>query len=285
MTHPYPLGRHVNHDPRSLAFPFNAENVTVQSVRWTRKAPVFDQGNLGSCTGNAAVGCIGTEPYVDTLPAIHPLLDEAYAVSVYSAATKIDEFTGEYPPTDTGSNGLSVAKVLKAQNLISGYTHAFDFNSALAALSTGPVIVGTNWYQSMFNPDSSGIISIAGGSQPVGGHEYILDEIDVPRQLVGMQNSWGTGWGKGGRAYMTFATLQRLLSEQGDVTVFVPVTQPAPVPVPPTPQPVPVDPTPTPVDDDLALWQSIRDWACGKRSGPNKRAASLIRAWAKGKGY
>lgn len=278
----YPLGRNLNHDPRSLQYKFDGSAVTLVSARWTRHVPSFDQGHVGSCTGNAAVGCVATSPYFETLPA-NTELDEAVAVSVYSDATKIDNAPGSYPPDDTGSNGLSVAKVLQSRGLISGYTHAFSLNDTLAALTLHPVIVGTNWYHSMFHPDVNGMLTIAPNDYVVGGHEYILDEIDVDRQVVGMQNSWGDSWGVKGRAYISFDTLGRLLSEQGDATVFVPVTQPAPVPtpVPPVP-PTPVPPTPNP---DSHLWDCVKFWATSPKYGKNKKVASALLEWAREKGY
>lgn len=279
-TTPYPLGRHVNHDPRSRAFAYDASAVPVQlaSVRWDRQVPTFDQGNLGSCTGNAAVGCIGTHPFFETLPA-NTALDEKVAISVYSDATKIDSAPGSYPPTDTGSDGLSVAKVLTNRGLISGYTHAFTFADALAALSNHPIIVGVNWYQNMFQPDANGVVTIPVGDTIAGGHEFVLDEINVEKQLVGAQNSWGTGWGvDGGRFYIPFTVLKRLLSEQGDATVFVPVNAPVPVPTPP-PAPIPVV---DPVDQNC--WDSVKPWALGRHTGQNKAAANTVKAWAKTKG-
>ena len=44
------------------------------------------------------------------------------------------------------------------------------------------------------------------------------------------------GWGVNGSFTMSWATLDRLLHEQGDGTVPVPVAAPAPVPAPPVPE-------------------------------------------------
>lgn len=286
MTTPYPLGRNVNHDPRSLAYPFKADGITVTPIRWKRDAPTWDQGQLGSCTGNASCGLLVTDPFYATLPA-GTVIDESTAVSVYSDATKIDGAPGSYPPDDTGSDGLSVAKILKSRGLISGYTHVFSAQDALKALSTQPLITGTNWYNSMFSPDANGVISIAAGDQPAGGHEYILDEIKIENGVtyIGMQNSWGSSWGIQGRAYMTLDTFTRLLSEQGDVTAFVPISKPAPVPVPPAPTPVPPAPTPVPPSDpNASMWTDIKDWACGTRYGKSRSVAARLRAWAKEQG-
>ena len=50
---PFPLGRHINHDPESRRYAYPETDRVLQSVRWPRRTPVLDQGNLGSCTGNA----------------------------------------------------------------------------------------------------------------------------------------------------------------------------------------------------------------------------------------
>lgn len=248
-THPAAgrLGRHVRHDPRSLAYLYPAHEVTgLASVRHERHIPVLDQGDLGSCTGNAAEGACGTAMLYDAIPASLATRptgdadgDETQAVALYSAATRLDSYRGTYPPTDTGSDGLSVAKATKAAGLISGYTHATSLDAALKALSQQPVITGVNWYEGMDTPDTDGLVRVTG--QVRGGHEFVLDELDVEGKRVGFTNSWGTGWGLDGRAYIGWDDFGRLLDEQGDVTAFTPLSQPAPTPTPPTPDPAPGD--------------------------------------------
>ena len=42
------LGRHVLHDPRSLRYAHGVlPKAAIRSVDWVRRAPVFDQGQLG----------------------------------------------------------------------------------------------------------------------------------------------------------------------------------------------------------------------------------------------
>lgn len=244
------LGRHVTHDSRSLQYLVEAADVnTLKSVRHSRRVPIFDQGQLGSCTGNAAVGCLGTDPFYDTLPNAS-ILTEQYAVQVYSLATKLDPYSGSYPPTDTGSDGLSVAKVLKNLGLISGYQHATSLQAALTALQDRPVIVGTKWKSSMFTTGADGRINVSGSTE--GGHEFELDEVDVENQRVWMDQSWGLDFGIHGRAYFTWDDFGQLLSDNGDVTVFVPLTQPAPTPTPP-----PAPPTPDPFVDHSQFLKDV----------------------------
>lgn len=239
VRHDPRLGRNVNHDSRSRSFAVEAAPVAeLASVRHQAHIETLDQGQLGSCTGDAAVLCVSmgglwTAPVAGALASTGTAANQEYAVGVYSDATRLDPFPGSYLPTDTGSDGLSVAKVLTARELISGYRHAFGLQQALTALAGTAVIVGTSWRAAMTMPDRTGRIIPAGRVE--GGHEYCLDELDVENQRVWMHNSWGPGWGVEGRAWLAWDDLGTLLDDRGDVTVFVPATD-----LPP--QPLPVDP-------------------------------------------
>lgn len=231
------LGRHVNHDPRSLAYQVGVSG-DIHIVLWDRQTVVLDQGNLGSCTGNAACGVLGTSPVFDALPAGHVALDEKEAVTLYSQATQLDSEPGTYPPTDTGSDGLSVAKAAKAQGLISGYLHATSIAAMNTALMSGPVIVGVNWYEGFDNPDrTTGLVTISGSVR--GGHEFEVVGYDPSIDTYTAVNSWGTSWGVNGRFRFTGKDMARLLKEQGDCTQLLPLSVPAPIP---TPTPTPVSP-------------------------------------------
>jgi hypothetical protein len=236
------LGRHIRQDSRSALYPYRARaGVVISAQLWARRIPILDQGDLGSCTGNALTGALGTDPDYADLPAGHPALDEAEAVKLYSAATKLDDYPGSYPPQDTGSDGISVCKAAQAAGLISGYTHCTDLPMMEAALMAGPVIVGVNWYDSFDRPDSTGYVEISADAFVRGGHEFLVRGIDPASQRFRADNSWGTSWGDGGSFQFSYATMTRLLAEQGDCTVPVPVAQPAPVPTPTPDQPTPAD--------------------------------------------
>lgn len=256
---PYRTGRHVKHDPQSRNFRV-AMAADIQPQDWVRKVPIFDQGNLGSCTGNAAAGSIATNwnagqglTTVQTvLNGPKAIIDEAVAVDIYSKATALDDYKGTYPPIDTGSDGLSVAKVLKNAGVISEYQHGFGLADLEAALQTGPAIIGTNWYTNMFYP-KNGVVTI--GGQVEGGHEYCAVAINPLTQLITFANSWGTDWANEGYFQMSYSTVDRLLSEDGDVTVFRPVLGSAPVP----PTPFPSTGTVQLDADIIALAQSRAD--------------------------
>src|ERR1051326_6075503 len=187
------LGRHIEHDPASRAFAFGSEEVTLRSVRHERKIPVLDQGFLGSCTGNAAVGALGTEPLFSSLPEDRQAgLNETEAVALYAAATRADRVPGSYPPNDTGSSGLGVCKAARAAGFISAYRWTFSLGGLLRALQSTPVLIGINWYSSFDAPAGDGRIVISDTAYVRGGHEPCLDEVDAETKQVAGFNSWGT---------------------------------------------------------------------------------------------
>ena len=185
---------------------------------WTRHGAILDQGQLGSCTGNAETGALECDPCYAALPAAHPALGESLAVAIYSAAEKLDGGAG-YPPEDEGSTGPSAAQAAKNMGLVSGYLHCFSLADVLDALQQHPVCIGANWYDSFDSPDSSGLVAISSGAQVRGGHEFLCRGLDVDAQLLHFDNSWGTSWGVSGSFSMSYDTLGRLLSEQGDATI------------------------------------------------------------------
>lgn len=213
----YALGRHLepDHDPRSRAFP--AATAALRTVLHPHAGIVLNQGRIGSCTGNAGAQALNCDPL---RPAGRRLLDEHDAVALYSWATSHDPFPGHYPPDDTGSTGLAVAKAARRLGLVSGYSHAFGLQHALEALVLAPVIVGIPWRQQMFSPTADGWLVVAG--DVAGGHEVCLRGLDVERQAVRILNSWGEGWGDGGEAWMRWADLGQLLGQGGDATVLRP---------------------------------------------------------------
>jgi hypothetical protein len=282
-----PLGRNVHHDTRNLWYPYQRAAATLVTVLHARNIPILDQGQVGSCTGNGEVGVLGCDPNFALLPA-GTVLDEAEALAIYSAAETIDG-DGPYPPNDNGSSGPSAAQAAKNAGLIAGYVHCLSLSDVLDALQSQAVSIGINWYDSFDNPPASGLLTISPGASVRGGHEPMLRGVDVDAQTVFGDNSWGTGWGVSGSFTMGWDTLTRLLAEQGDGTVSVPLgaVPPTPIPPGPTPTPTPTPPGPGPDDADTALWTPrVRHWAENEHhTGDNRHTASALRTWADAKGF
>jgi hypothetical protein len=224
------LGRSMWLDGRSAAY--MVENsveqmgVSYRSTGWERVLPILDQGNLGSCTGNAGTGALGTQPFYDAAGAevLPPGSDlaalQAFAVQLYSEASVVDAFPGAYPPDDTGSSGLAICKVLKDRGTIAGFRWARSAYGYIRLLQDGPVLQGMPWYTAFFEPDASGFIDSDPAwpaSGMAGGHEVEalgveLDTQDVFNSVITFANSWGTGWGDEGRFRMRLRTYEDLHS-------------------------------------------------------------------------
>ena len=205
------LGRHVEHDRRSRNFEAIRASKIV-SVAHKRHCPPFNQGQVGSCTGNAEAGLLMTEPFF----APGRKLTETDAVELYTKATHLDRIKGSYPQDDTGSSGLAVMKAAKELGYIGGYRHAFGLQQALEALVLAPVITGVNWYEGFDSPDSSGTVKISGSVR--GGHEFEIVGIDAEAKTVRACNSWDPTWADHGYFQFSWDTWDQLLHERGDVT-------------------------------------------------------------------
>lgn len=186
---------------------------------------VFNQPNLrvpltqrvGSCTANGVAHTLSTWPFDGQLT-------EDDAERIYSLATTLDPFPGQWPPTDTGSNGASAA--LAAKKL--GYTK-LDFGAVdtieglQVALQRSSCVVGVDWYTGFFNPTSCGEMQMTGAIE--GGHAPQAIAWDAERKRVIIRNSWGPEWGncregdpgECGYAYWSAGTFIKLLEAGGEI--------------------------------------------------------------------
>ena len=223
------LGRNQWLDGRSLAYMVENDAREMangwQDQHWERVLTILDQGQLGSCTGNAGTGALGTQPFYDAvgksvLPDDPQDADAAqeFAVQLYSDATVIDGYPGDYPPDDTGSSGLAICKVLKSRGTISRYRWARTAYGLLRLLQAGPVLQGMPWYNAFFEPDAQGFIDADRGwpgSGRAGGHEVEAVGVEINNDdafdsVIIYANSWGTSWGDNGYFRMRLRTYEDL---------------------------------------------------------------------------
>lgn len=267
-------GRHVRHDRRSERYAVGVlPKHAIRAVKWTRRIPILDQGNLGKCTAEAFTGVAGTDNASGTgqtsitLPVtaatrgkftagMSYMLNDTFSTAFYSVETADDTYPGQYPPTDTGSDALGAMAAGKALGLVTQYQHAMSYAAAVSAIQSGPLMWGTTFYYSMENLTADGYFMADPKSGVAGGHEMLLNSYDPDTDEWGGDNSWGESWGLDGSFRIKGVVLKKLLADDGDITL--PVWSFAPVvPVPPAP------PGPS-VVDDAALWASAKAWAAGK---------------------
>lgn len=232
------LGWHKKTDPRSLehhGVKGHLESVgkghllgePLVSKIWTRTLKPLNQGDLGSCTGNAIAGLLATAPNSHDGVKDDIKVTEALAKKIYSLATELDDIHGKWPGEDTGSTGLDALRAAKQLGLIAAYKSCKNAAEALQILAhVGPIAVGTNWLSGMDEPKGKRSMLSAKGKNE-GGHEYAVIGIDIETDTVLMINSWGSAWGEKGRARISFDDFEKLIDDMdGDAVLILPPARP-----------------------------------------------------------
>jgi hypothetical protein len=203
----YGLGRLPARDPRDLLYPMRSLVSAPPPVtfRYYRTGAVLDQGQTPRCVGYAwrqwlssALLMTKTGPDAD---------------AIYHGAQQNDEWPGE---DYDGSSVRGGAKFLSNLGHIRTYVWAAHVGDMIAFLlgGKGTIVLGTNWYDGMFQPDKNAVVSIGGAV--AGGHAYLCIGYSAPRGVFRFINSWGPTFGDRGTFWMTGETVERLLTEDGE---------------------------------------------------------------------
>jgi C1A family cysteine protease len=195
--------------------------------------PVYDQGNIGSCTANAIGGTHqfnqmkqpGGETFVPS------------RMFVYYNARAMIGTTG----SDSGSRIRDGMKSINKQGVppepiwpyvekdyrkkpsAAAYAEALEhqsieYRSVLGtigqirgALAAGfPVVFGFDVYSSFESPEvaRTGIMPVPKrGEKKLGGHAVLAVGYDDDKGVLIVRNSWGTGWGDKGYFFMPYAII------------------------------------------------------------------------------
>lgn len=198
-------------------------------------SPIEDQGNLGSCTGNATAGAIelldkraGKQRDVSRLFIYYYERLLEGTVNYDSGAYIRDGIRATYNygapleslwPYDISKfrNRPSNQAIADGANRkVTLYQRIADHAGCLDALSSGfPVIIGFTVYASFetgtwWTRSGTGLMPYPNTTreQVLGGHAVLLVGYDKARQVYIVRNSWGTGWGQAGYFYMPFQVIQ-----------------------------------------------------------------------------
>src|SRR6185437_870347 len=246
----------------------NLANITQVDLT-PNMPPVFDQGQLGSCTANALLGAYEYEMLKQKEPLMN--LSRLY---LYYQERAMEGTVSQ----DAGAEIQDGVKVLQTTGVCRESLWPYDISKfavtppAAAAADAGshhvinaqrlsgtaadikqtlvngtPIVFGIEVYDSFQTPtsDSTGVIAMPGPNDNVeGGHAIVIVGYDDNKQLFKFRNSWGAGWGDRGYGYLPYAyvTDSNLSS---DFWVLSSVSDNAPTPPPtPTPTPAPTPPVP-----------------------------------------
>jgi C1A family cysteine protease len=209
------LDRLIQFDARSRSFPVthNLQDKSPRSYTW-RNTEWYDQGREGACVAFA----LGHE--LNARPAEIMNIPQQWLVrNVYWEAQKIDPWQGgSYPgasPFYEGTSVLAGVKVLQKKGLFEEYRWAFSLKDLVLGVGySGPAVIGVNWYEGMFNTQTSGFIYPTGNL--AGGHAVLVRGVNIKEERFLIRNSWGKPWGRNGDCYITFKDMNTLLSQFGE---------------------------------------------------------------------
>lgn len=192
--------------------------------------PIYDQGNLGSCTANA----IGAGFHFDQLKqGLKDFVPSRLFIYYNERATEgsIGEDSGAYirdgikSVNQQGVCSESLWPYAEAKFTVKPsdacYTDALKYkcleyarvsqtlDDMRACLSAGlPFVFGFTVYDSFYNLTETGEMSMpTWGDSIVGGHAVLCVGYDDERQMFVVRNSWGDSWGDNGYFYMPYAYL------------------------------------------------------------------------------
>ena len=191
----------------------STRSATVIKRLWLTGS-VLDQGPTPECVAFSGVQYLKTAP-IQNNPAFSPL-------ELYEECKKIDGFAGE-----DGTTVEALFKVLKAKGFVESFHWAETTDDAINwILNYGPVVMGFLVDGGVFE-DAEGdfFVNISGQGD---GHAVLLSGADIDklcpdgsRGAARLTNSWGTGWYCGGKAWISFTDLKKVLDTGGELVAAV----------------------------------------------------------------
>lgn len=185
---------------------------------------VYDQGNLGSCTGNAIAGICEYEwmrqgkpdPFIPSRLFIYynerqlegtvhsdsgaAIRDGIKAIHKWGFCP---EDAWPYHISAFAHKPTSQAYVLALKEQVQDYLAVHQtLNDMKAALVSGyPIVLGFTVYDSFMNQHvaDTGVVPMPGHGESVqGGHAVVVVGYDNPSSRFIVRNSWGEDWGQKG---------------------------------------------------------------------------------------
>jgi C1A family cysteine protease len=194
--------------------------------------PVYDQGDLGSCTANAIAGAIEfdrmKEHKRDFVPSrlfiyynervIEGTVDSDSGAMIRDGIKSVNR-QGDAPETEwpyiisqfAVKPPAKVYTDARKYRVVQYQRVLQNLNQMKGCLASGyPFVFGFTVYESFESPEvaKTGEVNMPGpNEQAIGGHAVVAVGYDDSRQRFIVRNSWGSTWGKAGYFTMPYAYL------------------------------------------------------------------------------
>jgi C1A family cysteine protease len=195
--------------------------------------PVYDQGDLNSCTANAIAAAFEFDQMKEKLAkpfmpsrlfiwynerAIEGTVGSNVGASLRDGIKTVnkqgvcpeDEWPYQDAEFDKKPPAGSFTDALK-NRAVTYQRLAQTLTQMKGCLASGfPFVFGFAVYESFESPDvaQSGTVPLPGPTEArLGGHAVVAVGYDDSRQVFIVRNSWGAGWGVAGYCYMPYAYL------------------------------------------------------------------------------
>lgn len=224
MTHG--LGRHAHKgDHKKLqVHQLLAHHLGVVKLPTSKTWPIssnhLDQGETSTCVGHGWCNFLRCAP-------VRTKVGEPEAYNIYRGAVVLDpwkendaeaKLPDASPKMESGTTVHAGSQAVLNQGYLDSVAWAFSLQTAVEwVLTMGPLVIGINWYDSMFDANSKGVISISPGASLAGGHCLLWRGVNTSSAQALLTNSWGNTWAKKGDALISLKDMERLIHEQGEV--------------------------------------------------------------------
>lgn len=216
-------------DFRNVQYKLNNNNRIVPEVVDLRAVmpPIYDQGNLGSCTLNATVAAIAC----DIVRQQQGAFMGSRLFGYYNARAREDCID-----SDSGCTIPDAIKAIRQLGICAELTWPYDESQVTVRPSTGaytealqvkidkteslsqslnmmqgclmdgyPIVCGISIFSSFPMDTKDGIVSMPTVNDSLaGGHAILLVGYDNKTDRFIFRNSWGTGWGDSGYGYLPY---------------------------------------------------------------------------------
>lgn len=208
---------------------YDSIKITPQVDLRKSMPPIYDQGNLGSCTANAIGATDHYRMIIDKKIAFMPsrlfiyyneraiegTIDKDSGASLRDGIKTLAKqgvcpeamWPYNVPAFKDKPSQICYTEALKHQAIKYQRINGTSLTSLKYCLQKGnPIVFGFNVYESFYSIGKNGIMPLPKSNEVCdGGHAVVIVGYDDKNKMFVVRNSWGSSWGDNGYFYMPYS--------------------------------------------------------------------------------